>query len=248
MRSKFPKHVPDADLPTTPLGSLWVAPPKSDSEQGGGGEATESAGPRDGTNVKAEEHQALRNGSTDFDKPAEAESPASGTGAPCIPGHGASEPPTAAGVPDGHAGERRSGGPCDGVGGRAAAAARGGVVGGATVAETAAGGKGSGRSSCGEPPAQEALNGDGGSGGGGARGASGASGNSNKKTKKKDKKKNRMGGGNGGGGPPTSGDLTEIDYCGILNRVLPPDVRALAWAPVTEGFSARFSCSDRTYR
>ncbi|CAN0196865.1 unnamed protein product, partial [Ectocarpus sp. 12 AP-2014] len=26
MRSKFPKHVPDADLPTSPLGSLWVAP------------------------------------------------------------------------------------------------------------------------------------------------------------------------------------------------------------------------------
>lgn len=42
--------------------------------------------------------------------------------------------------------------------------------------------------------------------------------------------------------------MTEMDYCGMLNKVLPPDIRALAWAPVTEGFSARFSCSDRTYR
>lgn len=42
--------------------------------------------------------------------------------------------------------------------------------------------------------------------------------------------------------------VAEMDYCGMLNKVLPPDIRALAWAPVTEGFSARFSCSDRTYR
>ena len=34
----------------------------------------------------------------------------------------------------------------------------------------------------------------------------------------------------------------------MLNRVLPDDVRALAWAPVAEGFSARFSCASRTYR
>ena len=31
----------------------------------------------------------------------------------------------------------------------------------------------------------------------------------------------------------------ELDYVGMLNRVLPDDVRALAWAPVAEGFSAR---------
>lgn len=43
-------------------------------------------------------------------------------------------------------------------------------------------------------------------------------------------------------------DVTEINYCEMLNRVLPPDIRALAWAPVSEDFSARFSCSDRTYR
>lgn len=43
-------------------------------------------------------------------------------------------------------------------------------------------------------------------------------------------------------------EVTEMDYCGMLNRVLPPEIRALAWAPVSQGFSARFSCSDRTYR
>ena len=42
--------------------------------------------------------------------------------------------------------------------------------------------------------------------------------------------------------------MREMDYCTMLNRVLPPEIRALAWAPVTEEFSARFSCSDRTYR
>ncbi|ELW72237.1 tRNA pseudouridine(38/39) synthase isoform X2 [Tupaia chinensis] len=40
----------------------------------------------------------------------------------------------------------------------------------------------------------------------------------------------------------------EIRYTHILNRVLPPDIRVLAWAPVEPGFSARFSCLERTYR
>ncbi|NXW59985.1 PUS3 synthase, partial [Eurystomus gularis] len=40
----------------------------------------------------------------------------------------------------------------------------------------------------------------------------------------------------------------ELRYTHILNRVLPPDIRALAWAPVEPGFSARFSCLKRTYR
>ena len=40
----------------------------------------------------------------------------------------------------------------------------------------------------------------------------------------------------------------ELDYCGMLNRVLPADVRALCWRPVKAGFSARFSCASRTYR
>ncbi|XP_062995142.1 tRNA pseudouridine(38/39) synthase [Elgaria multicarinata webbii] len=40
----------------------------------------------------------------------------------------------------------------------------------------------------------------------------------------------------------------EIRYTHILNQVLPPDIRALAWAPVEPCFSARFSCLKRTYR
>ncbi|XP_047608487.1 tRNA pseudouridine(38/39) synthase [Phacochoerus africanus] len=40
----------------------------------------------------------------------------------------------------------------------------------------------------------------------------------------------------------------EIRYTHILNRVLPSDIRVLAWAPVEPSFSARFSCLERTYR
>ncbi|XP_061448321.1 tRNA pseudouridine(38/39) synthase isoform X2 [Rhineura floridana] len=40
----------------------------------------------------------------------------------------------------------------------------------------------------------------------------------------------------------------EILYTHILNQVLPPDIRILAWAPVDPSFSARFSCLKRTYR
>eukprot|EP00754_Rhynchopus_humris_P049299 Rhum_TRINITY_DN8318_c0_g1::Rhum_TRINITY_DN8318_c0_g1_i1::g.27286::m.27286/K01855/PUS3, DEG1; tRNA pseudouridine38/39 synthase len=40
----------------------------------------------------------------------------------------------------------------------------------------------------------------------------------------------------------------EIDYVGVLNRVLPKDIRALAWAPVPVDFSARFTCSGRVYK
>ncbi|XP_006874629.1 PREDICTED: tRNA pseudouridine(38/39) synthase-like [Chrysochloris asiatica] len=40
----------------------------------------------------------------------------------------------------------------------------------------------------------------------------------------------------------------EIRYTHILNRVLPADIRILAWAPVEPTFSARFSCLERTYR
>ncbi|KAK0706449.1 pseudouridine synthase [Lasiosphaeria miniovina] len=41
----------------------------------------------------------------------------------------------------------------------------------------------------------------------------------------------------------------EIQYCKVLNRLLPPDIRALAWAPtLPEDFSARFSCRERQYR
>ncbi|XP_074832929.1 tRNA pseudouridine(38/39) synthase isoform X2 [Carettochelys insculpta] len=46
----------------------------------------------------------------------------------------------------------------------------------------------------------------------------------------------------------TSISANEIRYTHILNRVLPPDIRVLAWAPVEPSFSARFSCLKRTYR
>ncbi|XP_060776349.1 tRNA pseudouridine(38/39) synthase isoform X1 [Neoarius graeffei] len=41
---------------------------------------------------------------------------------------------------------------------------------------------------------------------------------------------------------------TELPYVKMLNRVLPPDIRALSWSPVPSGFSARFDCQSRTYR
>ncbi|KAK1772385.1 pseudouridylate synthase [Phialemonium atrogriseum] len=41
----------------------------------------------------------------------------------------------------------------------------------------------------------------------------------------------------------------EIAYCRILNRLLPADIRAVAWCPnLPPGFSARFSCRERQYR
>ena len=40
----------------------------------------------------------------------------------------------------------------------------------------------------------------------------------------------------------------EIRYVYILNRVLPPEIRVLAWCPVDPSFSARFTCTSRTYK
>jgi tRNA pseudouridine38/39 synthase len=41
----------------------------------------------------------------------------------------------------------------------------------------------------------------------------------------------------------------EIQYCRVLNRVLPPDIKVIAWCPSPPpGFSARFSCRERQYR
>ncbi|CAD6578698.1 MAG: hypothetical protein ASARMPRED_008807 [Alectoria sarmentosa] len=41
----------------------------------------------------------------------------------------------------------------------------------------------------------------------------------------------------------------EIPYCQVLNRILPPDIRMLAWCPAPPvDFSARFSCKERRYR
>uniref|UniRef100_A0A1B6CQ65 Pseudouridine synthase I TruA alpha/beta domain-containing protein n=1 Tax=Clastoptera arizonana TaxID=38151 RepID=A0A1B6CQ65_9HEMI len=40
----------------------------------------------------------------------------------------------------------------------------------------------------------------------------------------------------------------ELKYCKILNRLLPKNIRTLAWRPVSADFSARFNCSSRTYK
>jgi tRNA pseudouridine38/39 synthase len=41
----------------------------------------------------------------------------------------------------------------------------------------------------------------------------------------------------------------ELPYCSLLNRLLPPDIRILAWCPAPPSdFSARFSCRERQYR
>lgn len=42
--------------------------------------------------------------------------------------------------------------------------------------------------------------------------------------------------------------LDELPYATILNRLLPPDIRILAWCPVPNDFSARFACKERQYR
>ncbi|EJU04414.1 pseudouridine synthase [Dacryopinax primogenitus] len=44
---------------------------------------------------------------------------------------------------------------------------------------------------------------------------------------------------------PTEG---EIPYARVLNRVLPPSIRVLAWSPVHSDFEARFSCIGRHYK
>lgn len=53
----------------------------------------------------------------------------------------------------------------------------------------------------------------------------------------------------------TDGELSfhpindEIPYCQVLNRLLPPDIRMLAWCPdPPPDFSARFSCKERRYK
>ena len=42
--------------------------------------------------------------------------------------------------------------------------------------------------------------------------------------------------------------IKELDYCKMLNGVLPPEIRVMGWTPVTEEFSSRFSCTARVYR
>ena len=43
-------------------------------------------------------------------------------------------------------------------------------------------------------------------------------------------------------------EVKEMDYCSMLNRVLPDSIRALGWCEVTSDFSSRFSCAYRKYR
>eukprot|EP01064_Diplonema_japonicum_P010971 TRINITY_DN1821_c0_g1_i1.p1 TRINITY_DN1821_c0_g1~~TRINITY_DN1821_c0_g1_i1.p1 ORF type:complete len:416 (+),score=112.89 TRINITY_DN1821_c0_g1_i1:46-1293(+) len=40
----------------------------------------------------------------------------------------------------------------------------------------------------------------------------------------------------------------DMDYVGILNRVLPEDIRVTGWSHVSDDFSARFTCSGRVYK
>lgn len=41
----------------------------------------------------------------------------------------------------------------------------------------------------------------------------------------------------------------EIDYCGMLNGVLPKNIQCIAWMPLKNpSYSARFDCVQRTYR
>ncbi|XP_046400237.1 tRNA pseudouridine(38/39) synthase [Ischnura elegans] len=40
----------------------------------------------------------------------------------------------------------------------------------------------------------------------------------------------------------------ELEYCKILNRLLPPSIRAIAWSPALPRQSARFNCIKRTYK
>jgi tRNA pseudouridine38/39 synthase len=41
----------------------------------------------------------------------------------------------------------------------------------------------------------------------------------------------------------------EINYCTLLNKVLPKEIRAISWMPlISSTYSARFDCTNRTYR
>jgi len=42
--------------------------------------------------------------------------------------------------------------------------------------------------------------------------------------------------------------LDELPYCKILNRLLPANIRCIAWCPIPSNFSARFDCKHRRYR
>ncbi|XP_037090899.1 tRNA pseudouridine(38/39) synthase-like [Pollicipes pollicipes] len=48
--------------------------------------------------------------------------------------------------------------------------------------------------------------------------------------------------------PATLPPEQEINYAFILNKVLPAEIRVLAWSPVSPEMSARFDCRGRTYK
>ncbi|CUG87245.1 pseudouridine synthase A-like protein, putative [Bodo saltans] len=43
-------------------------------------------------------------------------------------------------------------------------------------------------------------------------------------------------------------DAKPLDYCDMLNHVLPATIRIVAWSFVADTFDARFSCTSRVYR
>jgi tRNA pseudouridine38/39 synthase len=48
--------------------------------------------------------------------------------------------------------------------------------------------------------------------------------------------------------PSQTSSRHELRYVSILNRVLPPTIRVLAWSPISPDFSARFNCKHRHYK
>lgn len=48
--------------------------------------------------------------------------------------------------------------------------------------------------------------------------------------------------------PEADSQKQELRYLTILNRVLPPTIRILAWSPVSADFSSRFNCTQRHYK
>ena len=48
--------------------------------------------------------------------------------------------------------------------------------------------------------------------------------------------------------PPTTTTYREMDYCHMLNKVLPKHIKAIGYTEVTSDFNARFSAKSRTYR
>ncbi|KAF9478593.1 pseudouridine synthase [Pholiota conissans] len=48
--------------------------------------------------------------------------------------------------------------------------------------------------------------------------------------------------------PKSSKSAHEHDYVAMLNRLLPDTIRVIAWSPVSDTFSARFSCKYRHYK